>query len=322
MNHGILTIPKITESQRPKWLAERRSGIGGSDIAAILGLSSWATELDVWLSKTTEMPEKPMTPQMAWGRRLERMVLERYGENHGLVLMETTEPLIYRHPTMPCAIGSPDALTAEVGVEAKTAGWYTMAKWGEPGSDDIPQNYLLQCIWYMAVTGKSSWDVAVLFGGSDYAEYRIHRDAELEASLLEKAAAWWQRHIIEGVEPVLDGSRSAADYIAWRFPRNVEKLKSADNAGNELLEMYALARENLAGAEAEESRYSTLLKEFIGDADGLDGLQYRATWKNTKDSQKTDWEAVAKASGVSAELIQKFTVTKPGARRFLWKERE
>ena len=41
----------IHNPSRDAWLAARRSGIGGSDIAAICGLSPYQTPYDVWLDK-------------------------------------------------------------------------------------------------------------------------------------------------------------------------------------------------------------------------------------------------------------------------------
>lgn len=40
-----------TDMTREAWLDRRRAGIGGSDVAALLGLSRWKTPLDVFLDK-------------------------------------------------------------------------------------------------------------------------------------------------------------------------------------------------------------------------------------------------------------------------------
>ena len=46
---------------RAEWLNWRRTGLGGSDIAAVLGLSKWRTPWDVWADKKGLLPEKEET---------------------------------------------------------------------------------------------------------------------------------------------------------------------------------------------------------------------------------------------------------------------
>ena len=42
------------KATKEDWLRFRKTGIGGSDMAAIMGLSKWKSPLDIWLEKTTD----------------------------------------------------------------------------------------------------------------------------------------------------------------------------------------------------------------------------------------------------------------------------
>jgi putative phage-type endonuclease len=68
---------------RDEWLAARRTGIGGSDIAAILGLSPWRTPLDVYRDKV-DGAEQPETEAMRWGRLLEDVIAREYAVRAGV----------------------------------------------------------------------------------------------------------------------------------------------------------------------------------------------------------------------------------------------
>lgn len=313
---------------RAAWLEQRRAGIGGSDIAAILGLSPWGNSLSVWLDKKGLSEPKPETPEMKMGHRLEPVIADMYSEVTGNALITAGLTV---HPNYSFILGTPDRLIANdgnVGLEIKTANPFRASKeWGEPGTDEIPQNYLLQCIWYQAITNRDAWDVAVLIGGSDFRIYKIHRDRELETALIERAVDWWTTYIIGNEEPPVDGSDGAADYIKRRFPRNVEPLKIATADVNDILATLASARKELAVAEVTKTLLENQVKLFIGDAAGVESDGFRATWKNSKDGTKTDYEALAleMINKLPHEerlvVLEKYTTLKPGSRRFLFTQK-
>ena len=44
-------------TNRIEWLKARQKGIGGADVAAILGINPYRTPLDIYREKTTEITE-------------------------------------------------------------------------------------------------------------------------------------------------------------------------------------------------------------------------------------------------------------------------
>ena len=75
---------------REEWLNERRSGIGGSDAAAVMGLNPWKSPLDVYLDKTGQLMESPDNPALYWGRVLEEVVAREYSLEPGPKSVEKT----------------------------------------------------------------------------------------------------------------------------------------------------------------------------------------------------------------------------------------
>ena len=73
---------------REQFLLDRRQGIGGSDVAAIMGLSPWRTALDVYKDKLTpiNLEEEPHD-DLKRGIRAEKYILEEYAENTGETLL-------------------------------------------------------------------------------------------------------------------------------------------------------------------------------------------------------------------------------------------
>jgi len=86
-------------------LLERRKGIGGSDVAAILGLSQWKTPIDVYNEKVNN--EYPIaTPRMRWGIRLENAIATEYKEQTGRKIRKCHK--IIRHKKYPFLLGNID----------------------------------------------------------------------------------------------------------------------------------------------------------------------------------------------------------------------
>lgn len=133
-----------------------------SDSAAVCGRSAWRTALEVWLDKTGQLPDLPPSPQMEWGLRLEPAIAEAYSERTGLDL---SSPSLCRHPQYPWMLASIDRLVSGPPkvVELKTASPFAAGEWGDPGTDEIPESYLIQVQHQLAVCGLQVADVA-LFG--------------------------------------------------------------------------------------------------------------------------------------------------------------
>lgn len=198
----------LTEQQ----IAERHSGIGGSDAAAALGLSPFKSALELFLDKRERREPSPVQlDQMRWGTLLEPVIRQEYAQRTGRVVRMPAGTL--RHPKHAYVIAHVDGVTDDRRLfEAKTA--RTADGWGTSGSDEVPEHYLLQVQHYMMVTLLPVADVAVLIGGNDFRLYEIPADTGLQEMILDGEADFWQ-HVQAGTAPEPD----------WARPDTIEILR-------------------------------------------------------------------------------------------------
>lgn len=272
---------------RTAWLAERRKGIGGSDVAAILGVSPYRTALEVYLDKRGELIDQPENDAMRWGSRLEPVVRQEYSDQTGRAVLVPDH--ILRHDRHDFMLANLDGFTEDGRIfEAKTA--RSGQGWGDPGTDEVPQGYLFQVQHYMAVTGYPVADVAVLIGGSDFRIYTVEADRDLHNMLVDAEAAFWQRVVdADPPEPV-----SMADVKAlWgRFSRE-QKIEATPDL---LQALEDLRGYKTAIAELEELADSRKLAIMaaLGEADTLVDTSGRplVTWKAGKAPERLNGKAL------------------------------
>jgi putative phage-type endonuclease len=326
----------VEANMREAWLEDRRSGIGGSDIAAVLGLSPWETAVDVWLDKTGQATGDDVGNNEAvrWGMLLEDVVAREYSERTDRAVQRVNR--ILRHPEHEWAIGNIDRAVVAPGsrvrvssdggtllgasglLEVKTASMFKASEWGRDGDEDaVPLHYQAQVMWYLGITGQQWCDVAALIGGQRMVIRRIHRDDETIAAMLERAHDFWHRHVLTRTQPEPANAK------------DVERLFPADNgeaveATDDLLEAYNAAREakaRMAQAEADFEAAAERIKLALGDRSALTlNGKPLVTWKAAKPTRRTDWKAVAEALHAPSDVIAAHTKETPGSRRFLIKE--
>ncbi len=315
--------------------AERLSGLGGSDIGAILGLNPWRTPYQVWAEKTGAAEPFTGNLQTRFGSYAEEFVASEYTAQTGRQVQRFTGLL--RHPDAPL-IGHIDRLVipdgakrasyrqeirTDLGLEAKTASAFAAGRdseWGEAGTDAVPQSYLLQSAVYMALTGCPRWDLAVLFGNQEFRIYHLARDLELEGYITEEASRWWQDHVIAGVPP----DPSSEVEARQRWPGHQPgKVLSVDQDAMPLIKDLASVKRRLAEMGKEEQGLKDQLLPILADADTVEYAgKSLLTFRANKPSQKTDWSKLAMSimswadfdTDQTAEWLNKHTTTQPGAR--------
>jgi putative phage-type endonuclease len=298
-------------NERQQWLEDRRKGIGGSDAAAVLGLSKSRTPLQVYQDKRGEGVEQEDNEAMLWGRVLEPVVRQQYAERTGRIVRLPEG--ILAHPKYPFMLANIDGVTGDNRlVEIKTA--RTPIGFGEPGTDEVPQAYLIQVQHYLTVTALSVADLAVLIGGSDFRIYEIPADPELQGMIIEDEAAFW-KHVEDGIppEPI-----TFAD-MQQRYGR--ASRAATVIAGEEVIEavqrLHSIKTALKAHEEAEEEQKAVIMKA-LGESDTLldsDG-NILATWKAAKPAQRFDTKMFQIGH---PDLYAQFLKTGEISRRFLLK---
>jgi putative phage-type endonuclease len=192
-------------------LEARSKGIGGSDAAAILGMSRYKTALDVWLEKTKPEEIAPIENEyIYWGNRLEGVIAEEYQRRNNCELEEPTET--FRDKTYPYLIANPDRIIKNSSkgkgvLECKTCSSYKISEWGDEGTDQIPTEYLLQIAHYRYVMEVDFVDLAVLIGGNQYRQYTYTKNEKLESKMRERLGNFWNEHVLKNTTPPLTNRR-------------------------------------------------------------------------------------------------------------------
>lgn len=177
-------------ANREEWLAERRTGVGASDIAAILGLSPWKTALHVYAEKLQLCPDQPMTEEMEAGLILEDAIATLYERRTGIKVEKPPQNI--RHPDLPFLIANLDRRQISTWKPVELKNTWSADGWGDPGTDEIPAHYLVQVQHQIFVSETEEADVAALFGGNRLGVYTVHRHDALIEKLIVRAREFWQ----------------------------------------------------------------------------------------------------------------------------------
>lgn len=302
-------------------LAERINYVGASDAAVACGMSPYKTALELYLEKTGQVEPADLEHKVVVqvGNHLEKLVLDTFEFETGHKVVERQVVVTSNiHPWMRATLDGRIPGTAVV--EAKTASRKT--RWGDTGTDQIPQEYLIQVHQQMLVTGERKAFVPVIFSGSDFDWYEVNFDQGLSEFITERLVEFWD-HVKLGVAP---DPQTAGD-IELLYKRDNGALVQADESIVAKVAALKFFSEEAKALEEKAEALKSELKMTIGASAGLLGLDGKPllTWKAAKDGVKTDWQAMAMDAmkNISKEqqsaLICAFSKTTPGSRRFLIK---
>ena len=186
------------------WLEYRQSGIGGSDVAAVYGLSPFMTMKDLYWDKIGLKPA--VSDERNWiekqvGKLLEDFVAEIFEKKTGLKIHKVKK--MYRHPHHEYMLADLDYVVehrdGELGVlEIKTSHPANKINWARNG---IPYHVNLQGRHYMAVTDYSFCYFACLFGNNDFIIRYITRNHEFENQMIQDEGNFWYQYVAALKEP-------------------------------------------------------------------------------------------------------------------------
>ncbi len=288
-----------------EWLNYRRSGIGGSDAGAVLGVNPYTSRLCVYFDKVGEITVSPKMEESSdavyWGNRLENIIADEFCKRTGFEV----EPCHYmlRSSEYPFMIADVDRLIVDnqEGLEIKTANAFNRDQWED---DEIPEMYMAQVQHYMAVTGYDGWWAAVLIGGNHFKYQYIERDDEYIERLIQLESDCWFNHVVPKIMPEVDGSSASSNLIKRMFPKAEPKTSiSLNGESNEIINKYIEYSEL-------ENKYSGLkedsvnkLKMMLGENEKGATDTYLVNWKNVS-SNRFDSQALKKEN---PELFKQYS---------------
>lgn len=272
---------------------DRRARLGGSDIAAVVGLDPRRTPLDLWFAKTASEPPAPPDPKLARffaRRKRQEPVVAEMLRDEGIEVTKLSwgaEENRYRdaeHPWMVAEIDFefrmndaararfedrpewreiPDGET--LNGEIKTASVFTKWKFGEEGTEEMPVEHAAQMQWGMMVARRRACLGAVLVGVDDLSLYPMMRDDATIAWLRGEALQFWHAHVLARVAPE---PRNNEDFLNLyrRFAGKPVELDDAAEAA--VADLFAL-RSQIALAKEKEEDAKFRLFEHVRKAWGI-----------------------------------------------------
>ena len=272
-------------------MQDRKEYIGGSDIAAVMGVSRWKTPLQLWAEKTgqVEPPDLSKNEAVEMGIELEDTVARLFTKRTGLVVRRS--PKRYQHPDYPYFACQVDRLvtgTDEL-LECKTASAYVAKEWE---GEEIPTEYILQVQWQLMITGRTTGWIAVLIGGQKFACRKIESDSVLQEQMIEAALKFWDM-VQNKIAPIAMADDNS--FLVQLYPKAGELVKEAAQDINDAIALLQQTKAQIIDLEKTKDEVESKIKAAIGEFKGLKTQEYTAKWINVKGST--------------------FTVTKPDSRQ-------
>lgn len=304
---------------RRRWLEERRRGIGGSDAAAVLGLSPWASPLSLWVEKTSPDVDDRQTEAMRWGNVLEHAVATELAKEHGVRLGPC--PGILAHPERPWQRATLDryalnrAGQPEAVVEVKTTNAFAAGEWAQDGPP--PDHVVIQVQHQLDVTGLPLGYVAALVGGNQPRWWPVERDDELISMLRAEEERFWDL-VQTGVAPGPIGHDADGDALAQLYAGDPGREVHLDPATLAAVEARRVAQADVALAEETVKFLGQQIKAALGDA--TEGLRPDGSTAVTWRPQTTTRLDSSALKAAHPQLWAEFATTTSGRRLLLKKK--
>lgn len=281
---GILAA--TSDLPEADWLALRRSGIGGSDIGALLGMNRYTSPYELYLDKRGELPDMPRSDFLdraaRWGHLHEPLLAAEFARNHDV---KTRRVGLIRHEAEPWRLANLDRQVAGCPdgpclLEIKNRSAWKAADWGPSGDPEgVPDTEALQTHWYLNVTGYRHAHVAVLINGNDDRYYRVDADDDLAADVVDMARSFWRR-VQDGDPPPLDGTEAVSELLAQLWTGNEAEKVIAPGDAEPLLKERADLKAQAKALETALAEAENQLKAMLGEAEvAISDGEPLFTWK-------------------------------------------
>ena len=207
LDYQPLVLVDTTNLPRDEWLKYRRKGIGGSDAAAVLGISPFMTARDLYYDKlgiSAQSDEENWVAKEI-GHLLEPLVASIFERRTGLKVYQ--RKVMFQHPQYPWMLADLDYLVElpEGGtaiLECKTTTSNSVDNWWYAGNEVVPAYYESQGRHYMAVTNHDRVYFCCLLTDSREAIFRcIDRDMAYEEELIALEESFWKNYVLLNSPP-------------------------------------------------------------------------------------------------------------------------
>lgn len=278
--------------------SDRATFIGGSDAAAVLGLSPWptSTPLATFMRKRGLVETDPIQDEardriLRRGKKLEPYVVDTLEEVYGFEITKRSatkdgttlnrynDP---EHAFLSCEVDFEfrvsEEMAAEYGLDRMLIGTVQngevkthhprafFGKYGEAGTDEIPVEYACQALHGQMVTGRRLTCLAAMVGSDDPIIYWVKWDEAVVASMRSRLVKFWHEHVMAGKPPAPVNIEDV-----WRlFQRKPASVTEATPEVVELVERYKAAQERVkVASEGVDALKFEILVSMLGEEEAL-----------------------------------------------------
>lgn len=275
-------MPRLTAEQ----IAERKNGLGATDVVEANGLAPWegAGPMRLWMSKTGQVAETETNPDklayLDWGHTQEEVLLTWYAAQTGVSLLPGGH---VPHREIGYIWATLDAKAPDRAIEAKHVGPGMAHHWNEGLEDGVPRYVRAQCLMGQACLGVRLTDVVASVAGRPPHVWTVAWDEELVDLLLDGARRFWDL-VVQREAPKLDATSASLDWLRKKYPTNEDQVILMATPEDEDI----AARRLAAMVEEEDAQVKKRLADLdllerIGPHDGIRGDGWSMSHRCGKD---------------------------------------
>ena len=278
---------------------ERKNYIGGSDIAAVMGLSRYKTPLELYCEKSgLKMPvDLSDNEKVYWGNVLEDVIAREFSLRTNMKVRR--RKLAYIHSEYPFLQAHIDRIIEnfDILLECKTCDKDKRHEWAD---NKIPYEYLLQVNWDLGISKRNIGYIAVLIGGNHYEHRKIEFDKELFDMQVKAAVKFWNDMKQDILPTIMPEDNSLLFYL---YPKHTENMVESTEIESAVAYRLQIVNE-IKELETEKEKLEIDIKQMINSNLGILTPNYKVTWMKQVKSY-VDTEKL-KADG----LYEKYSYTK------------
>lgn len=305
---GALVAKLDPITDRDKWLAVRRQGIGGSDVPALLGISDYTSELDLWLDKTGQAVDDSAGEAALWGTLLEDPIAREWARRANVKVRRVGTLAHVDRDWMRTNLdrlvsGCPEH--ARCFLEVKNRNAYVSGDWGI----GVPDEVEAQVQWSLGVTGFPAAHVAVLLGGNRLGSFTITRDDDLIGDLIAAGSEFWHKHVLAGIAPSITNADLLVDHLGKLAVDPADVLDVDDETHDRVIALLDRRRAAKAAEKAGEEIDNELRTIAGKRAVVASGDSVLFTWKS-QSSKRIDVTALREADPDTAARFTKTSTSR------------
>lgn len=264
-------------------MEDRKQYIGGSDIAAVMGVSRWKTPLQLWAEKTGAVEADDLSNNQAvqLGIELEEFCAKKFEKETGMKVRRAPQRYTHKeYPFMACQVDRLVTGTDEL-LEVKTCSAWKEREWA---GEDIPIEYILQVSWQLMVTGRKVGHICVLIGGQKFIYKKIEADQGMFDKMIESAKSFWKM-VEDRIPPVAEAADNS--FMVELYPTANDQIKEASETISEAIGLLQQTKAQIIEMEKTKDALESQIKEVIGSNAGIKTPEFTVKWINVKGSTFT-----------------------------------